>query len=144
MHYGYKDFAAIGRWVLHINEARHKQWKFNSFQYLTIKFVKQKIIISVFDNFWMMLVGRLLGFSQPWLLFTTLVSESPSRYNMILVHIGDVFIRNIFYRKWKPYLFSLTPDGGDEPTSVDWKMVNRWFLDWQLYTCLDNLWMLRM
>ena len=24
-------------------------------------------------------------------------------------------------------LFSLTPDGGEEPTDVDWKMVNRFF-----------------
>ena len=24
-------------------------------------------------------------------------------------------------------MFSLTPDGGEEPTDVDWKMVNRFF-----------------
>ena len=26
-------------------------------------------------------------------------------------------------------LFSLTPDGGEEPTDVDWKMVNRFFVN---------------
>ena len=88
--------------------------------------------------------GHLLGFFQPWPPLMTHASKSPSfsaKFDLQKDCWRWQKYRNSDHSmewplQWSFTLLSLTADGGEEPTSVDWKMVNRCLIDYYCTMCI--------